>query len=94
MMVGAALVTNAAIATADATDDAFIAQMRALGFTWPEGDDANIIWGAHHICVDRMNGWPPDAIARDMHSVLGERRITFENVAAMVSLAESTYCPG
>jgi hypothetical protein len=33
MMVGAALVTNAAIATADPTNDAYLAQLRAVGFT-------------------------------------------------------------
>ena len=39
MVAGAALVTSAAIATADATDDAYLAQLRALGLTWPPDRD-------------------------------------------------------
>jgi hypothetical protein len=93
MMVGAALVTNAAIATADATNDAFLAQMHAIGFTWPAGDDADIIRMGHAICVDRMNHWTPDTIAQDIHSVLGPRGVTFGNVTSMISVAEATYCP-
>jgi hypothetical protein len=94
MMVGAALATNAAIAAADATDDAYLSQLRALGFTWPAGDDADIIRVAHAICVDRLNHWTPDAIAQDVHSSLDPKGITFGQVTSMVSLAESTYCPG
>jgi hypothetical protein len=93
-MVGAVLVANAAIAAADATDDTFVTKMHALGFSWPPGDDSDIIGMAHHICADRMNGWTPDVIAQDIHSTLGPRGINFGDVTSMVSLAESTYCPG
>ena len=37
MMAGAALITNAAISSADPTNDAYLAQLRAVGFTWPPG---------------------------------------------------------
>jgi len=93
MMVGAVLVANAAIAAADATDDTYLAQLRGLGFTWPPGDDADILLMARHICADRWNHWTPDAIAQDIHSTLGPRGINFGDVTSMVSLTESTYCP-
>jgi Protein of unknown function (DUF732) len=93
MMAGAALVTSAAIATADAHDDAFIARMHALGFTWPPAQDPDVINMAHQICHDRWNGYTPDSIAQDIHSTLGGRGITFGDVTSMVSLTESFYCP-
>jgi hypothetical protein len=93
MMVGAALVTSSAIAVADATDDAYLARLRTLGFAWPAEDDPDIIRVAHAICVDRLNHWTPDAIARDIHSTLDPKGVTFGQVTSMVSLAESTYCP-
>jgi hypothetical protein len=92
-MVGAALVATASVGAADTVDDAFLAKMRTLGFTWPPGDDGDIVLMAHHICADRWNGWPPDAIAQDIHNTLGPRGINFGDVTSMVSLAESTYCP-
>jgi hypothetical protein len=94
MMVGAALVTSTAIAVADTTDDAFIGQMHKLGFTWPAGDDSDIIAMGHQICADRMAGRTPDATAQDIHSTLGAKGITFADVTSIVSAAESTYCPG
>ena len=35
MMLGAALITGAASAGASPTDDAYLAQLRGFGFTWP-----------------------------------------------------------
>ena len=93
MMVGAALVTSAAIATADTTDDAYLAQLRALGVTWPPDRDEAVIAVAHLICYDRRWGYTPDAIANDVHAFLGPRGVDFEDVTSMVGLAESTYCP-
>jgi hypothetical protein len=94
VMVGAALTSTSAIALADATDDTFLAKMHTLGFTWPAGDDSDIISMGHAICADRTAGKTPDAIASDIHSTLGAKGITFADVTSMVSAAESTYCPG
>lgn len=94
MMVGAALLTSTAIAVADATDDTFLSKMHTLGFTWPAGDDSDIVAVGHQICADRMAGKTPDAIAADIHSTLGAKGISFADVTSMVSAAESTYCPG
>jgi Protein of unknown function (DUF732) len=94
MIVGAALVTSNAIAVADATDDTFLTKMHTLGFTWPAGDDSDIVAMGHQICADRMAGKTPDATAADIHSTLGAKGITFADVTSMVSAAESTYCPG
>jgi Protein of unknown function (DUF732) len=94
MMAGAALVTSAAIATADATDDAYLAQLRALGLTWPPDRDENIIAVAHLICYDHKWGYTPDAIANDVHTALGSSGVTIGDATSMVNLAESTYCPG
>ncbi len=94
VMVGAALSTSTAIAYADATDDAFIAQMHKLGFTWPASDDSDVIAMGHQICADRNAGKTPDQIATDIHNTLGPKGITFADVTSMVSAAESNYCPG
>jgi hypothetical protein len=94
VIVGAALTTGTAIALADSTDDTFIGKMHSLGFTWPAGDDSDIVAMGHQICADRMAGKTPDAIAADIHSTLGPKGITFADVTSMVSAAESTYCPG
>lgn len=93
MMVGAALLTSAAIAAADAADDAFLAHMHGLGFTWPAGDDGHIILMAHHICADRWNGWSSQQIADDVHNTLGPQGINFGDVTSMVNLSVATYCP-
>jgi hypothetical protein len=96
VMAGAALVTNAAIATADPADGAYLAQLRSLGFTWPpdQGHDAAMIQLAHHICFDRwFVGLAPDQIAKDIHAVMGDQGLSFGDVTAMVNAAESTYCP-
>jgi Protein of unknown function (DUF732) len=92
-MVGVALVSTASIAAADAADPAFLAQMRALGFTWPPNEDGDILLMAHHICADRWNGWSSQQIADDVHNTLGPRGINFGDVTSMVNLAVSTYCP-
>jgi len=94
MIAGAALVASAPVATADATNDAYLAQLRALGFNFPPDRDEAVIAMAHLICYDRSWGYTPDAIAQDVHTVLGPRGLTFGDVTAMVGLAESTYCPG
>ena len=95
MMVGAALVTSSAIAVANATDDAYLARLRTLGFAWPAEDDPDIIRVAHAICVDRLNLLDAQTrIARDIHSTLDSRKaLRSGQVTSMVSLAESTYCP-
>ncbi|HKI42963.1 MAG: DUF732 domain-containing protein [Mycobacterium sp.] len=94
VMVGAALSMSTAVALADATDDAYIAQLHNLGFTWPSNDDSDIIAMGHQICADRNSGRTPDQIATDIHSTLGPKGITFADVTSMVSAAESNYCPG
>jgi hypothetical protein len=94
MMAGAALVASAAIATADAANDAYLAQLRALGFTFVPDRDEAVIAVAHLICYDRSWGLTPEAIAQDVHAFLGPKGVTFGDVTSMVGLAESTYCPG
>ena len=96
VVAGAALVTSAAIATADPADGAYLTQLHTLGFTWPadQGHDGAMIQLAHHICFDRwFVGMPPDRIAQDIHSVMGDQGLSFGDVTSMVNTAESTYCP-
>jgi hypothetical protein len=93
MIVGAALVSSTAIATADATNDAYLAQLRALGFTWPPDHDAALIGMALLICDDLGWGWTLDQISQHVHADLDARGVTFGQVTSMVSLAHSTYCP-
>ena len=84
VMAGAALVTSAAIATADPGDGAYLAQLRTLGFTWPpdQGHDGAMIQLAHHICFDRwFVGLTPDRIAQDIHAVMGDQGLSFGDVS-------------
>jgi len=92
VMVGAALVTNAAIATADPTNDAYLAQLRATGLTWPPGHDEALIGMAHLICDDLGWGWPPQQIANHVHANLDPDGVSLGDVGSMVNLAHSTYC--
>ena len=91
--VVAALVSNAAIATADPTNDAYLAQLRGIGFTWPPGHDEALIGMAHLICDDLGWGWTYDQIAQHVHANLDPRNVTFGDVTSMVGIAHSTYCP-
>jgi len=93
MMAGAALITNAAISTADPTNDAYLAQLRAVGFNWPLGHEEALIGMAHLICDDLGWGWTPQQIADHVHATLDPRNITLGQVGSMVNLARSTYCP-
>ena len=93
LMVGAAVVNSAAIATADATNDAYLAQLRTLGFNWPPDHDEALIGMAHLICDDLWWGWTQDQIAQQTHSTLDPRGVTFGQVTSMVNLAATTYCP-
>ena len=93
MMAGAALVASAAVATADPTDDAYLAQLHALGFTFTPDRNEAVLSMAHLICYDHSYGLAPDAIAKDVHQILGPKGISFGDVTSMVGLAESTYCP-
>src|SRR5271163_3273119 len=90
----AGLISGTAIALADSTDDTFIAKMHNLGFTWPAGDDSDIVSMRHQIWADRTAGKTPDTIASDIHSTLGPKGISFADVTSVVSAAESTYCAG
>jgi hypothetical protein len=93
IMLGAALVTGAASAAADAADDAYLAQLRAAGFTWPPDHDAALIGMGRLICDDLGWGWTYDQIAQHIHATLDQRSVAFGQVTDMVSIAHSTYCP-
>ncbi len=92
-MVGAALVSSAAIATANPTDDAYFAQLRALGLTWPANSDEAMIGVAHLICYDLGWGWQPQQIADDIHANLDSKGVSLLDVGSMVNLAHSTCYP-
>src|SRR5215469_6144655 len=66
MMAGAALVSSAAIATANPADDAYLAKLRAVGLTWPPNTEEALIGEAHLICYDLSWGWTPQQIADDI----------------------------
>jgi hypothetical protein len=93
IMVGAALVTNGATATADPIDDAYLSQLRAAGFSWPPDHDFALTAMGRLICDDLGWGWTYDQIAQQIHATLDPRNVTLGEVGSMVSLAHSTYCP-
>ena len=93
MMVGAALVTNAAIATADPVNDAYLNQLRAVGITWPPGHEEALI--------GRRTSFATISGGVGRHSRLPTKSMptwtqtgaTLLDVGSMVNLAHSTYCP-
>jgi hypothetical protein len=92
LMAGAALVTGAPSAAASPLDDAYLAQLRGVGFTWPPEHDASLIGMGWLICDDLGWGWTPDHIAQHVHANLDPDGITLGQVGSMVNLAHSTYC--
>jgi Protein of unknown function (DUF732) len=94
ILVGAALVSSVATATADPTNDGYLAQLRALGVNFPPDRDEAVIAVAHLICYDKRWGYTPDAIAQDVHNTLAPRGVSLGDATSMVGLAQSTYCPG
>lgn len=93
LMVAAALFSSPAVATADPIDDAYLAQLRSQGFTWPPDHNDYMVKLALHICINRLRGWTADQIAADAHSVLGHEGLTEAHLSDMVNTAEATYCP-
>lgn len=93
MVVATALMSSAAVAGADPVDDAYLAQLRAQGFTWPPDHNDYMVKLALHICINRLRGWPQDRVAEQAHSVLGHDGLTLDHISDMVNTAEATYCP-
>ena len=93
VMAGAALAASGAIATANPIDDGYLNQLRAIGFTWPQGHEEAIIGMAYLICDDLGWGWTPDHIAQSVHANLDPDDVHLGQVGSMVNLAHSTYCP-
>ena len=94
MMAGAALVSSAAIAAANPADDAYLAQLRAAGLTWPPNTEEALIGEAHYICYELTWGWQPQQIADKIHANLDNKGVSLLQVGSMVNAAHSTYCPG
>lgn len=94
MMVGAALASSTAIATASPQDDAYLAQLRAIGLTWPPNTDEALIAEAHDVCYDLTWGWTPQQIADDLHARLNAKGVTLLDDGALVNAAHNIYCPG
>src|SRR5271166_2467013 len=88
-MVGAALLSGAAIANATtAQDDAYLAQLRAVGLTWPPSSEEALIGEAHLICYDLQWAWQPQQIADDIHDHMNKRGVTLQDVGTMVNAAQ------
>ncbi|GAA1433993.1 hypothetical protein GCM10009641_26160 [Mycobacterium cookii] len=94
VMAGAALLSGAGIATATPADDAYLAQLRAVGLSWPPSTEEALIGEAHLICYDLTWGWQPQQIADDIHDHLNKRGVTLLDVGTMVDAAHKIYCPG
>ena len=95
VITGAALFSSAARANATTpTDEIYLAQLRAVGLTWPPSSEEALIAEAHFICYDLTWGWTPQQIADDVHAHLDARGVTLLDVGTMVNAAHSTYCPG
>ena len=93
IIAGAALVSSAAVATADPINDAYLNQLRGAGLTWPDGHEDVLIGMAYLICDDLGWGWTPQQIANSIHANLDPDNIHVLDVGSMVNIARSTYCP-
>lgn len=95
LIAGAALVGSSAVATATTpADEAYLAQLRAVGLTWPPQTEEALIGEAHLVCYDLTWGWTPQQIADDIHAHLNARGVTLLDVGTLVNAAHNTYCPG
>ncbi|WP_413540679.1 MULTISPECIES: DUF732 domain-containing protein [Mycobacterium avium complex (MAC)] len=94
LMIGAALVGGAGIAAATPQDDAYLAQLRAAGLTWPPKTEEALIAEAHDVCYDLTWGWTPQQIADDLHARLDNKGVTLLDVGSLVNAAHNIYCPG
>jgi hypothetical protein len=92
-MIGAGLVTGAAVAMADPAADAYLNQLRGVGLTWPDGHEQALIGTAYLICDDLGWGWTPQQIANNVHANLDPDNIHVNDVGAMVNIAHQTFCP-
>ena len=93
IIASAALVSSAAVASANPIDDAYLSQLRGAGLTWPNGDDDAVIGMAYLICNDLEFNWTPQHIAASIHANLDPDNIHVHDVGAMVNIAQATYCP-
>lgn len=94
ILAAAALLSSAGIASATPQDDAYLAQLRAVGLTWPPKTDEALIAEAHDVCYDLTWGWTPQQIADDLHARLDTKGVTLLDVGSLVNAAHSIYCPG
>ena len=94
MLAGAALVSSAAIASANPDDDAYLAQLRAVGLTWPPKTEHALIAEAHNVCYDLEWDWTPQQIADGLHASLDNKGVSLLQVGALVNAAHNIYCPG
>jgi len=94
MMVAAALASSAGVAGATPQDDAYLAQLRAAGLTWPPKTDEALIAEAHDVCYDLTWGWTPQQIADDLQARLNAKGVSLAEFGSLVNAAHSVYCPG
>lgn len=93
VLAGVVLLTNPGMATADTADDAYLARLHTLGLTWPADHDVPLTTMGRLICDDIAWGYSYDQIAQGIHPNLDSRKVSLKEVASMVSVAHSTYCP-
>lgn len=93
VIASAALISGAAIATADPAGDAYLAQLRAAGFNWPPDHDAALTAMGRLICDDLGWGWTPQQIANQVHANLDPAGVSLLDIGSLVNIARSTYCP-
>ncbi|WP_420716107.1 DUF732 domain-containing protein [Mycobacterium sp. 94-17] len=94
IMVCAAVLSSPGIAAATPQDDAYLAQLRAAGLTWPPRTEEALIAEAHDVCYDLTWGWTPQQIADDLHARLDTKGVTLLEIGSLVNAAHSVYCPG
>ncbi|HET9888974.1 MAG TPA: DUF732 domain-containing protein [Mycobacterium sp.] len=90
-VVAAALILGSGVAAAEG-DDGYLGQLKKIGVVWQPGGEGTLISLGHAICSDRAAGKTPDELATDVHSGLNSS-FNYADATAIVSAAESNYCP-
>jgi len=86
--LGLAALATSGTAGANTTDDAFIAQMKAVGVTFSSPEIA--VKDAHQVCKELAGGTTGTEVANE---VISQTDLSSKQAAIFVVNATQTYCP-
>lgn len=90
-VLGGIAVMTAPIASADATDDAYLQTLKDKGITWASGSDQTMVQIGHAVCTDWSKGFTFEQTLADAKSGLPQLADT--SLAKIMGAATGSYCP-